>query len=367
MSLFGSMVRKEFRHILRDPWTLAILLLLPLLMLILFGYALTTEVRGARLCIVDLSRDGGTREIARELEALESFSRTVYQEDPRELERLFRKNLIDLAVVFPEGFLAGLTREGGAAVQILADGTDPNKAVSLVSYATGVVTSWQLRNSSGTAGYSILPEVRLLYNPSMKGAYNFVPGVMGMILMLICSMMTSISIAREKERGTMEILLVSPMKPLWVILAKTVPYFAVSLLNLTTILAFSTGVLGVPVRGNPVLLIFISLLYILVNLGLGLLVSSAVKTQQVALLISGMAMMIPVILLSGMLFPLENLPWFLRLLSRLIPARWYIQAVREIMIKGTPFSGVIRETLILGGMALAFLLLSLKQFKTRLE
>jgi ABC-2 type transport system permease protein len=209
--------------------------------------------------------------------------------------------------------------------------------------------------------------VKLLYNPQMKSAYNFVPGVMGMVLMLICAMMTSISIAREKETGTMEVLLVSPMKPLLIVLAKTVPYFALSIVNLATILILSVFMLGVPIAGSFFWLIAVSLVFIFLSLALGLLISTAVNTQAAALLISGMALMMPIMLLSGMMFPVENMPLFLRIISDAIPARWYIVAVRKLMIKGLGFMAVWRELAILVGMTLAILAVSVKKFKVRLE
>ncbi|MDD4431764.1 MAG: ABC transporter permease, partial [Bacteroidales bacterium] len=222
----------------------------------------------------------------------------------------------------------------------------------------------QTPNQLQAASYA--PQVKLLYNPSLKGAYNFVPGVMGMILMLICAMMTSVSIAREKESGTMEILLVSPMKPLQIILSKVVPYFVISLVNLTTILLIACFIMDVPIRGSFGLLVLVSLLFIFVSLSIGLLVSSIVDKQMVALLISGMVMMLPVIMLSGMLFPTENMPWFLRWLSQLIPAKWYIVAIKKIMIQGVGFSAVAREVAVLGVMAVLFVTASLKSFKYRL-
>ncbi|OHD79153.1 MAG: multidrug ABC transporter permease, partial [Spirochaetes bacterium RIFOXYC1_FULL_54_7] len=253
-------------------------------------------------------------------------------------------------------------------ILLVADGADPNTATTIVNYAINIIAGYRQELLETTAvPYRIESRVKLLYNPLMKGAYNFVPGVMGMILMLICAMMTSISIAREKEKGTMEVLLVSPMRPILIILAKAVPYFALSVVNLSTILLLSVHLLGVPIVGSLALLAGISLLYIFVSLALGLLISSAVDSQLVALLISGMALMVPVILLSGMMFPVENMPWPLQLLSNAIPARWYILAVKKIMIKGLGFTSVLRETAVLAGMAVFLITLSLQRFKTRLE
>ncbi len=368
MKLFFSIVRKEFLHIFRDTWTMVILLLLPVMMLILFGYAISTEVRGAQVAVYDPSKDVSTSAIIERLKTSEYFTITRFLKDPGEIQALFRQNKIDLVIVFGTSFDEKLHHYGSAEIQLIADGTDPNQGSTLVQYVSGIIATWQreMLPESGLP-YTIRSETKLLYNPTMKASYNFVPGVMGLILMLVCAMLTSVSIAREKETGTMELLLVSPISPIGVILAKTVPYLFISFFNLITILLLSSFVIGVPIAGSLILLLSVSLLFIFVCLALGLLISTAVRTQVVALLISGMALIIPVVLLSGMMFPIENMPWFLRLLSHGVPARWYIQAVRKVMIQGLGPAAVYKETGILAGMAVLFLLLSFKNFKTRLD
>jgi ABC-2 type transport system permease protein len=363
-----AFTKKEFRHIFRDPWTMAILLLLPITMLILFGFALTTEVKGARVAVYDPSDDEATRGIVERLAASDRFVVDRYLKSPAEIDRVFRSGEESLILVFPGRFQEELFHTREAQVQLIADGSDPNTANTVVAYASSVIAEY-LAELRGPAGLPlrIKPEVRLLYNPQLKGAYNFVPGVMGMVLMLVCAMMTSISIAREKEEGTMEVLLVSPMRPLSILVAKVLPYFVLSLVDLAIILLLSVFVLGVPIAGSLFWLIVLSLVYILLSLALGLLISSVVKTQVVALLISGMALMMPVILLSGMVFPIENMPLLLRLLSNLVPARWYIEAVRKIMIKGLGLSSILTELGILSCMAAALLAVSLGKFKARLE
>ena len=214
---------------------------------------------------------------------------------------------------------------------------------------------------------AIVPQVKLLYNPQMKSAYNFVPGVMGLILMMICAMMTSISIVREKETGTMEVLLVSPVKPLFIILAKAVPYFVLSFVNLITILLLSVYVLHVPVAGSLFWLVVVSLLFIFVSLALGLLISTVTHTQVAAMLVSGLMLMMPTMLLSGMIFPVESMPVILQSISTVIPARWYIQAVRKLMIEGVDISLVLTEIGILAVMAVLLITVSFKKFKNRLE
>ena len=368
LSQFTAFVGKEFHHILRDRLTVFILVGLPILMLTLFGFAITTEVKNTRVAVFDLSHDDATHAITNRIAANPyfKFARTLSR--PDQIDSVFRHNEAGLVVVFSEHFSEHLIHTQNAQIQFIADGTDPNTAQTLVQYATAIIATWaQEQTVSPLAPFTIVPNIKLLYNPGMKSAYNFVPGVMGMVLMLICAMMTSIAIAREKENGTMEVLLVSPMKPIVMILAKTVPYLALSIVNLASILTLSVFVLGVPIAGNIVVLIAISTIFIFVALALGLLISSIVETQLVALLISGMALMAPIMLLSGMMFPIDNMPWPLQWLSNLIPARWYIAAVKKVMIKGLGFESIIHEAIILSGMAIFFIAVSLKNFKTRLE
>jgi ABC-2 type transport system permease protein len=367
---FLSFIKKEFHHIVRDRWTMIILLAMPILMLTLFGYAITTEVRNTNVAVYDPSGDSTTRGIVDELEASPYFKVARFLSGPDQIDDAFKGGSLGLVVVFGGNFEENLRRTGEAQVLLVADGSDPNTATTLTAYATSIISSYLRQASAGgpdAAGLRIVPRVKLLYNPQMKGAYNFVPGVMGMVLMLICAMMTSISIAREKEKGTMEVLLVSPMRPALIILAKAVPYFALSLINLATILLLSVFALGVPIAGSLLWLVVVSLLFIFLSLALGLLISSVVSTQAAALLISGMALMMPIMLLSGMMFPVENMPLLLRLVSDAIPARWYILAVKKLMIKGLGFASITKELAILGGMTLLILAVSLKKFKVRLE
>jgi ABC-2 type transport system permease protein len=368
MRQFLAFIKKEFYHISRDRWTMIILLVMPIVMLVLFGYAITTEVRNTVVGVYDPSRDIVTRGIVDKLMASPYFKEARYLSRPDEIESAFVGGDFGLIVVFSERFAESMARTGEAEVLLVADGSDPNTARTLVGYATSIISSYSGGDPAlAPVPYRISSQVKLLYNPQMRGAYNFVPGVMGMILILICAMMTSISIAREKEKGTMEVLLVSPMKPILILLAKVVPFFALSVVNLTTILLLSVFMLRVPIAGSLFWLVVVSLEYIFLALSLGLLISSVANTQAAALLISGMAFLMPIMLLSGMMFPVENMPLFLRLLSDAIPARWYILAVRKIMIKGLgPFS-ISMELAILGGMTLLVLAAGLKKFKIRLE
>lgn len=368
MKQFLIFIRKEFYHIFRDKRTILILLGMPVVEIILFGFAITTEVNNVRIAVLDPSQDVSSRHITEQLDASKYFTVSKILRTPAEIEKTFQEGNTDLCVVFSDHFDSQLRHSGEASVQLIADATDPNTANQLTGYATNIIASYQQQlTAQEKMPFQIIPEIKLLYNPQMKSAYNFVPGVMGLILMLICAMMTSISIVREKETGTMEILLVSPVKPIFIIIAKAVPYFLLSCVNLITILLLSVFVLHVPVAGSLFWLSIISMIFIFTALALGLLISTIARTQVAAMLISGMAMMMPVMLLSGMIFPTESMPAILQWVSDIIPAKWYILAVKKIMIEGLGISFVLKETGILIGMALFLILLSLKKFKVRLN
>ncbi len=368
MRQFMAFVRKEFFHIMRDKRTILILLGIPVIQIILFGFAIATEIKNCTFAVVNHSNDFSALEIIQRLHTSEYFEFGGYVAGEDAIERVFRKDEADLVIVFEDSFSSKLYHDGNASVQLIADASDPNKAVSLVNYARAIIISHQRELQGGSpAPYRILSNVRLLYNPQMKDSYNFVPGVMGMILMLICAMMTSVAIVREKETGTMEVLLVSPVRPVFIILAKAVPYFVISCVNLATILLLAVNVLGVPLGSGIFPLAVISLIFIFVSLSLGLFVSAITERQSAAMLVSGMALIMPVVILSGMMFPVENMPLFLRWISRIIPARWYIAAVRKLMIKGLGISSVMNEIMILALMAFVLITVSLKKFKKRLE
>ena len=367
MKQFISFIRKEFFHIFRDRRTMLILLGMPIVQIILFGFAITTEVKNVRVAVLDPSNDVVTRRIIDRMDASEYFTVICRLHSPADMEASFGRGEIDMALVFSERFSDKLYT-GEARVQLVSDATDPNMATMQAGYAANIISSaGQEMLPPGVHAAAIVPQLKLLYNPQMKSAYNFVPGVMGLILMLICAMMTSISIVREKETGTMEVLLVSPVNPLFVILSKSVPYFVLSLLNLTTILLLSVFVLDVPIAGSLTALLGVSLLFIFVSLALGLLISCVTHTQVAALLVSAMVLLIPTIILSGIIYPVESMPGILQAISCLIPARWYVAAVRRLMIEGVPFVYVWKEVAVLCLMAVVLIAATTRKFKNRLE
>lgn len=349
-------------HIFRDRRTMLILLGMPVLQIILFGFAITTELNHSRVAVLDPSKDAVTTRITERIDENRYFSVVKELSSASDIETVFRHDEADIVVAFTPDFDANLST-GEAGIQLVVDATDPNTGNMMAGYVQGIVGQ---ALQSGTQSSPIV-QTHLLFNPQMKSAYNFVPGVMGLILMLICAMMTSISIVREKETGTMEVLLVSPIRPIFIILAKAVPYLVLSCVNLATILLLSVYVLHVPVEGSLWTLSFLSLLLIAVALSLGLLISCVVQNQVAAMIVSGMGLMMPVMLLSGMIFPIESMPAVLQWISNIIPARWYIQAVKKVMIEGLGMAAVWHEALILSGMAALLIGLSLKKFKERLE
>jgi len=375
MKQFISFVIKEARHILRDKRTMLILFGMPVVLMLLFGFAITTDVKNVRTVVVTASMDHLTHQAVERLSASEYFNIVATVGTPREAEQMIRHQKADLAIVFGNNFASALNslsaggkvRKGGG-VQMMVDGADPNMAQQWTVYAQSILSQSVGGNHQAMSSpFANILGVRLLYNPQMRSAYNFVPAIMGMLLMLICAMMTSISIVREKERGTMEVLLVSPVKPLMVIVAKAVPYLILAICILVTILLMARFVLDVPLQGSLVWILLVSMIYILLALSLGLLISNIAQTQLVALLLSAMVLLMPVVMLSGMLFPVESMPVVLQWVSALVPPRYYIEAMRKLMIMGVGIGEVAKEVTVLVAMTVFFLAVSLAKFNKRLE
>lgn len=351
MKQFFSFVLKETKHITRDKRTMLMLFGMPIVMMLLFGFAVTNDVRNVRVVIVMSNADNATQQVADRLAASEYFTLTKVVATPTEAEKAIRDQKADMAIVFSQDFAS---RKSG--YQLIVDGADPNMAQQWTTYANAVINNTEAKAVN----------TKLLYNPQMKSTYNFVPAIMGTLLMLVCAMMTSISIVREKEKGTMEVLLVSPTKPLMIIVAKLVPYLVLAFTILSIILLMSSFVLGVPIKGSLFWIYVISTIYILLALSLGILVSTIAETQLVALLISAMLLMMPVIMLSGMMFPIESMPKILQYISAIVPTRYYISAMRKLMIMGTGIEEIYFEVSILISMLIALMSLALAKFNKRL-
>lgn len=352
MKQFFSFVIKEAKHIIRDKRTMLLLFGMPLVLMLLFGFAIRTDVRNVRTVVVMANADHATRTAVERLSQSEYFTMVRIVATPQEAERIIRNQKADMAVVFGQDFAS---KQSG--IQLIVDAADPNMAQQWTNYATQVLVN---------PPFSMV-NVRMLYNPQMKSAYNFVPAIMGMLLMLVCAMMTSISIVREKERGTMEVLLVSPTRPLMIIVAKAVPYLVLAFVILIIILLMAKFVLGVPLVGSLTWIFLISIIYILLALSLGLLISNVAQTQLAALLMSAMVLLMPIVMLSGMIFPIESMPKILQWVSTIVPTRYYISAMRKLMIMGVGVEQVLSELVVLCGMLVGLLGLSLATFKKRLE
>jgi ABC-2 type transport system permease protein len=367
MKQFINFVKKEFAHVWRDKKTLLILFGMPVVQILIFGFALTNEVKNANILVLDQAKDQASQQIIAKIAASRYFDIESTVMNSKQIETAFKKGKIKMAVVFPSGFNGALLHQRKAQIQILTDASDPNTANMLSNYVASIVQDYQNSlDQTSVIPYRIVPEIRMLYNPQLKGAHNFVPGVMALVLMLVCVMMTAISIVKEKETGTMEVLLVSPFRPILVILSKAIPYLILSLINVASILLLSVYVLDLPVNGSVLLLFAESTLFIITCLSLGIFISVKTDSQQLAMLISLMGMFLPTVLFSGFMFPIENMPLPLQIISNAVPAKWFYIIVKSIMIKGLGFTAIWKETLILAGITLLLLGVSLKNFKIRL-
>lgn len=368
MRQFIAFIRKEFSHVFRDRKTLLMLFGVPVVQIVLFGFALTNEIKNSNIVIVDNAKDLASQQIINKIASTNYFIIKKELFSSSQIDAAFKSGDIKLAIVFPENFYTDLLHTNTAQIQVIADASDPNTATALANYVTGIIADYQMQfNATMNVPEQINIDTRMLYNPDLKGAPDFVPGVIAMVMLLVCVMMTSVSIVREKEMGTMEVLLVSPLKPIYIIFAKAIPYLVLSIINLTVILLLSYFALGLPIKGSLLLLYGVSTLFIITCLSLGLLVSTGSSSQQGAMIISLAGFMVPTMMLSGFIFPIENMPWFLRYISNLVPARWFYIIIKDVMLKGLSFSYIWKETLVLFGMTVFFLALSLRNFKSRLE
>jgi drug efflux transport system permease protein len=367
MNALRGLLRKEWRHILRDRRTLAVIILMPVVQVILFGFAIRTDVKDIRLAIVDPAPDHVTLEIRHRLDATDVFHTVAVLPNSRGLNRLFQQGTAEEAVVFEPDFAGRLARGLPARVEIIADATEPNTGSTRQNYALTVIRRYQQDLGGSASGVSITPQLRMRFDPTAESSHLFVPGLMAFVLTIISALMTAISLTREKETGTMEALLVSPLRPWQIIIGKVMPYLAIGFVSVLLVILEARLVFQVPLRGSITLLLFEGLLYILVSLALGMLISSRTSSQRVAMMGAMIGTMLPTMLLSGFIFPIESMPRILQWISNVIPAKWFVTIARSIMLKGTGLAYLWPETLILCGMALVLLILSTRSFHTRLE
>jgi len=368
MKRFLGFIKKEFYHIFRDKRSMFILFGMPIAQIMLFGFAITNEINNVNIAILDKSKDSETQKIINKISASQYFhiEQTINSES--QIQSIFEKGKVKAVIIFENNFSKNLQTSKQGKVQIITDATDPNIANTITNYTNAILLNYiQEVNKTNVPTYSIDTQTQLYYNPELKGVFTFVPGVMTVILMLVSAMMTSISITREKELGTMEVLLVSPLNPFQVILGKVFPYIFLSIINATVIILLGVFVFGMPIQGNLFLLAAESILFIITALSLGILISNIAQTQQTAMMMSLMGLMLPVIILSGFIFPISSMPLPLQIISNIIPAKWFIIIIKAIMLKGATIDIIWKETLILIGMTLFFILLSIKKYKIRLE
>ena len=369
MNRFFGFVKKEFLHIFRDYRTLFILFGIPAVQILIFGYAVSMDIKNAGIAFLDLSHDEITRKLSDKIISSGFFKRTENLLNYNDIDGVFRKGKTKAVIIFEENFGKKLVSEGKASLSIIADGSEPNTATLVTNYTMAIVNDFNIEfaGSALTNSARINPEVKMFYNPNLKSHFMFVPGVITLILILICALMTSVTITREKEFGTMEVLLVSPLRPIQIILGKVMPYFILSFINVLLILLLSWIVFGLPVKGSILLLLAESMLYILMSLTLGILISTISNTMQQAIFISLIGLMLPTILLSGFIFPIENMPKIYDYISMIMPPRYFIIIIKNIMIKGTGLMYIWKETLILIVMTIVFTGISVRKFKIRLE
>ncbi len=367
MKQFWVFVHKEWLHILRDRKTLFILFGMPVAQILIFGFALSNEVKNSRIAIYDQSNDPTTQYLIGRIEASRYFEIVDFIKTEQDIDASFKKGIVKMVVVFPPSFEMQLHHHHEGAIQLISDASDPNVGTTLVAYMTAIINEYQnelIENQK--LPYRILPEIKMMYNPQMKAAYNFVPGVMAMVLLLICSLMTSVAIVREKELGMMEVLLASPVKPVWVVLSKTIPYLVLSFVNICSILLLSYFVLDVPVKGNLFLLLLVSTLFIITALSLGMFVSSIASTQTAAMFGTLVGLFMPTLMFSGFMFPIDNMPLPLQIISNLIPSKWFFYIVQSVMIKGLGFFSIWKEVAVLFIMTTVLFMISIRKFDKRL-
>ncbi len=369
MSKFRGFIVKEFYHIFRDRRTLLILFGVPVIQLILFGFAIRNEIKDIRIGVVDRSNDHITQQITDKLEASDYFTIVERFDAARQVEQAFQNGSIREAIVLEASFAEKLRSMEGVQVQVITDATDPNTSETMLTYTSSILNDVQRQLNAGHTSnlVQIVPETRMRFNPGLESVNLFVPGLIAVILMLISALMTSITITREKEMGTMEVLLASPLRPIQIIVGKVLPYLFLSFVNVITVLVLAWLVFGVPIRGSIPLLLLESLLFIFCALALGILISTISRTQQTATMVSLAGLLLPTVILSGFIFPISSMPTILQWISNLIPARWFLIIIRGIMLKGIGLEYLWKETLILGGMTLVLIAVSIRNFDVRLR
>lgn len=365
MNAFIAFVKKEFHHIFRDTRTLVVLFGMPLAQLILFGFAITTEIKQAGMVIYDQSSGVATQALTAAFTSSDFFVLKKRVHSKEDIHAAFREGTAKIGIIIPSNIEKSFYNQN-TDIQIITDASDPNLASILTQSAKAIILKWHAAQSEMNGPFfGLRTEIKWHYNAELKSVYTFVPGVVTVILMLVSAMLTSISITREKELGTIDVLFVSPLRPAVIIIGKVVPFVLLSLLNAAFILVMAWTIFGVPVSGSIALLSLESFLFIITSLSLGIFISTVTQTQQTALMLSLVGLMLPTILLSGFIFPISNMPVPLQIISNIIPAKWFLIIIKAVMLKGIGLSFIWKETLVLMLMSLVFIGLSIRKFKTR--
>ncbi len=362
-----AIANKEILHILRDPRTLAIVFAMPVMMVLLFGYALNMDVKHIPVAIIDQDNTPESRRIIKSFGVSEYYDIMSNLKNSGEISELFQKRKIKAAIVIPKGFANDLIRYPFTHIQILVDGSDPTFGNAIVNYSTLVTLSYSLDDPDVQKIIPLEVREKFLYNEELEGATFIIPGLVAVILMMICALLTSITISREKETGTMDVLLVSPIRPMEIIIGKVIPYVVLAFLDGLFILIFAKIIFAVPLRGNLLLLAALSVLYVYCALGIGVFISSVAPTQQVAMMAALVSTILPSIILSGFIFPIFSMPALIRAVTYIVPAKYYMEIIRGILLKSSSFDVLKEQVVFLAMLGTFFLAVATARFKTRVK
>ncbi len=358
-------LKKEFIHIIRDKITLALVLAMPVALVLLFGFTISTDIRNAKISVLDLSKDSQSKILINDLSASGYFQIVSYPENEAEIDSDFKNKGIKLAIIIPTRFEESLSKERNATLQVINDVSDLNVASILNNYVRSVVYNFTEQYNSSVESSAFQVTAKMLYNPELNSVYMFVPGIITLIMVLVTALMSSITLAREKETGTMQMLLITPVKKIYIIIGKVIPYMLISLLSTITIIVISVTVFKMPVNGDLAMLFALCIIFMLTAASFGMLISSISRTQVDAMMITMMGLFLPTVLLSGFLFPLNSMPMFFQVIANLFPAKWFILSIKDVMIKGSGLADIWMYLLILFAMAVVFILFSIKRLDKR--
>ncbi|MBN1294103.1 MAG: ABC transporter permease [Candidatus Latescibacteria bacterium] len=362
-----AIIKKELYHILRDPRTLAVIFAMPVMMVLLYGYALNMDIKFIPIGFIDYDHSAESRALIQDFDASEYFNIKEFAENYTTIDYQLELGIIKAAIIIPKGFGENRKKQPVSQIQLLVDGSDPTYGNAVVNYANALVTLHSSENQNSLKMIPINFSDRFLYNPDLKGAHFIIPGLVAVIMMMVCALLTSITISREKETGTMEVLLVSPVRPIEIIAAKVIPYVVLSIIDGIFILIFAKLVFDIPLRGDLVLLLGLSILFIYCALSIGLLISSMASTQQIAMMAALVATILPSIILSGFIFPIFSMPAPIRALTAIVPAKYYMIIIRGILLKASSFRVVQTQAISLVLLGTIFLLIATIRFKTRAQ